>query len=705
VTAPRPTALLLAATLAAVTLLAAACNAGGQPQQEPAAGQASHAATGEATPQPADKAAAKPAGPHGGVDLNVLVVTDGTPPVEAIRQELTSEGMPVTVVSLSDHARHQITSAFLIRTLSGGKQGGNFDGIVLPDAAPVGLSGAEMSALAAYERTFGVREVDAYSPPTASLGMNAPAYSGVLPGEAAVSAAGAADGFGYLNQAFPFSGGPAGQAPFGYLAEPLAGTGGVATPLVTAALPNSQGNGAMVWQYAADGRQQLGISFAYSQYMAQFAYLSHGIVSWLTRGVSLSDWHSYLDIAFDDMFLGDAQWSTIGHCTPGASTCPYGTPTTPTIRMTPADVTYAVQWEKQHDFTIEFLYNGGASQRFAVNGTDALLTAVRPVASDFYWVNHTYTHAYMGCTQDFSVIPWQCAKSGGQIEWAAGTSLINSQIMENFNWAQSNGIPAEPGVVATGEYSGLELLPQQPVDNPYLDAAMGPDHIQWVAMDASREPNMRPVGAALGVPRHPIDIGYDVDTVASEVNEFNWNNDSGADGGSGVCQQSNVTACLRPVSTTSGWTSTIVPGQVQIVFNALLNGDPRPFFMHQSNLTGDRIAYPVIDGVLSAYRAVFNASAPITNLPMSGDGTALRDQQLWTQALKAGTVSAWVQGTRVTITGPPGTPVPVTVPAGTRTGTAAGAEFGDAYGGGQSAYATLGSQPLSLVLASAPYQH
>src|SRR5487761_577838 len=698
-------ALPLATTLAAVTLLAAACSAGGQAQQKPASGQASQAATRAATSRPAVQQTVRPAGPHGGVDLNVLVVTDGTPPVEAIRQELTSEGMPVTVVSLSDHARHRITSAFLTRTLSGGKQGGNFDGIVLPDEAPVGLSGAEMSALAAYERTFGVREVDAYSPPTASLGMNAPTYSGMLNGQAAVTAAGAADGFGYLNQAFPFSGGPAGQAPFGYLADPLAGTGsGVATPLVTEAFPNSGGNGAMVWQYAADGRQQLGISFAYRQYMAQFAYLSHGIVNWLTRGVSLTDWHSYLDIAFDDMFLGDAQWSTIGHCTPGDTTCPYGTPMTPTIRMTPADVTYAVQWEKQHHFTIEFLYNGGASVRFQVNGVDPLLAATKPVASDFYWVNHTYTHAYMGCQQDFSVVPWKCVTSGGQIVWgAAKPSLINSQIEDNFTWAKQNGIPAEPGVVASGEYSGLRLLPQQPVDNPSLVQAMSTDHIQWIAMDASREPAMRPVGVALGVPRHPIDVGYDVDTVASEINEFNWYNDSKADGGSGICQGSTVTACLKPLNPQTGWTSVIVPGQVQIVLSAMLSGDPRPFFMHQSNLTGDRLAYAVMDGVLSVYRAVYSPAAPIINLPMSGAGAVLRDQQQWAQALRSGQVSAWVQGNTVTIAGPPGTKVPVTAPAGRTTGSAAGRGFGRGYAGEVSGSTTLGAQPLKLVLSSAPY--
>jgi hypothetical protein len=326
------------------------------------------------------------------------------------------------------------------------------------------------------------------------------------------------------------------------------------------------------------------------------------------------------------------------------------------------------------------------------------------VASHFYWVNHTYTHAYLGCRQDFAVVPWQCVRSGGHIVWAAGTGLINSQIFRNFAWARQNGIPAEPGVVATGEYSGLRLLPQQPVDNPYLARAMGPDKIKWVAMDASREQAMRHVGAALGVPRHPIDVGYDVDTVAAEVNEFNWFNTSKAAGGSGLCQASTTTACLKPLNPATGWTSVIVPGQAQIVYAAVLGNDPRPFFMHQSNLTGDRLAYPVMDAVLGAYRSVFAASAPIVNLPMSGDGAVLDNQTQWSQALRAGTVSAYVQGKTVTITGPAGTPVPLTAPTGTTAGPAAGPAFGSPYGGGRSGYTRLGSRPLTLLLGSAPYR-
>lgn len=631
------------------------------------------------------------------MNLDVLVVTDGTPPVQAIGQQLATEGIPSTVINLKDSSRAAITRAFLARTLPGGGHGGNFEGIVLPGPAPAGLSASEKDALAWYESTFHVRQVDAYSPPMPDIGMNAPVYSGPLSGTMRVTTAGAGAGFGYLNREFPFSGGLAGQAPFGYLADPVPGAG--ATPLLEAAIPGSSGHATLVWQYDQGGREQLGIGFGYGLYAAQFHYLAPGIVSWVTRGVNLGIWRSYLDIGYDDMFLGDTQWSIAGKCSPGITACPKGTPATPIIRMTPADVRYAVQWEKQHGFTIEFLYNGGSSARFAVNGVDALLAATRPVAKDFYWVNHTWSHAYFGCKQDFSVVPWKCVTSGGKTVWAAGSGLINSQILANFTWARKNGIPYEPGTMASGEYSGLPRPPQQRADNPYLDAAMGPDGIKWIAMDASIEPSMRYVGAALGVPRHPIDVGQDVNTVAEEVSEFNWFNTSKADGGSGICQVSKTTACLRPLSPKTGWTSVIAPGQAQIVFSALLANDPRPFFMHQSNLTGDRLAYTVMDDILSAYRAVYRA--PIVNLPLAGDGAVLHDQQLWATAVREKLVTAWVQGNTVTISGPPGTTVPVTVPAGTTTGPG-GPPFGRPYAQEMSQYTTLGTGPLKLVLGSAP---
>jgi len=57
-------------------------------------------AAGMVIPASGIMAAAATSAPR--VDLNVLVVTDGTPWVEAIQQQLASEGVPTTVVNLAD---------------------------------------------------------------------------------------------------------------------------------------------------------------------------------------------------------------------------------------------------------------------------------------------------------------------------------------------------------------------------------------------------------------------------------------------------------------------------------------------------------------------------------------------------------------------------------------------------------------------------
>src|SRR3984885_16213759 len=125
--------------------------------------------------------------------------------------------------------------------------------------------------------------------------------------------------------------------------------------------------------------------------------------------------------------------------------------------------------------------------------------------------------------------------------------------------------------------------------------------------------------------------------------------------------------------------------------------------MHQSNLTGDRVGWPLMRGVLSDCRAVFAGNTPLVNQRISADGQSLNAQDIWAQALSAGAVSGYIQGNTVTITGPSGTSVPVTVPNATKVGTTKGAAFGTAYAGERSDYTTLGSGPLTLVLKAAPY--
>jgi hypothetical protein len=658
-------------------------------------------AAGQAPGGGAALAAAATSAPR--IDLNVLIVSDGTPWVQAIQQQLASEGVPTSVVNLGDPSRPTITSSFLSGTLGDGTPVGYYQGVVLPNDAPSGLSAAEESALASYETAFSVRQVDAYLYPTGNVGMNAPAYGGSLDGTpVTVTTAAKADGFGYLRGTFSFEGTPGGATSYGYLAQPLPGSATTTfTPFLTATIPGTTTTATLAGVYDNAGRQQMEVSFGYNFYQLQYRYVAHALADWVTRGVHLGSWRNYLTVDYDDVFNANAEWSQAGDCTPGDSACPPGTPATTPIRMTPADVTYATTWQTSHNFTLEYLFNGGSSARFQVNGTDPLLAAFQPVAGQFRWINHTYTHAWLGCTQDLTVTPWQCVTdASGNTEYV-DVNTIQGQIENNVQWAQQNGIPMSATEFAPGEYSGLRLEPQQPADNPNLVNAVSQDGIAWVAMDASREPAMRPIGSALGLPRHPIDVFYNVATKADETSEYNWIYDSTADGGSGVCQGSGH--CLAPLSLTTGWSAFILPMQVRTMLGAVLANDPRPFYMHQSNLTGDRLGYPLMNSVLSDYRSVYAGNTPIVNQRLSADGAALNAQAIWAQTLGAGTVSGYIQGNTVTITGPSGTSVPVTVPNGARIGSARGATFGTAYAGEHSDYTTLGSGPLTLVLRTSPY--
>ena len=103
------------------------------------------------------------------IDLRVLLVTDGTPPVEALRGVLDRVGIPVDVFDLNDPARPRIDGPLLADGTNA-----RFQGVVLPDHAPAGLPAAELAALHAYERRFGIRQLDASVPAGPAVGLAEP---------------------------------------------------------------------------------------------------------------------------------------------------------------------------------------------------------------------------------------------------------------------------------------------------------------------------------------------------------------------------------------------------------------------------------------------------------------------------------------------------------------------------------------------------
>ncbi|MFE1715405.1 hypothetical protein [Streptomyces sp. NPDC058728] len=623
------------------------------------------------------------------IDLKVLVVDDGGTSVEAITAELRDTGVPFTRVQLGSSGRPVINAAYLSDTVDG-RPRAKFQGVVLPNENPFGEGSAEMAALAAYETTYGIRQVDAYTWSHPGVGLEYTdngGYGGELDGtRAAVTAAGEAGPFGYLGGQVAFEdNSPLVPESYGFMGKPRAGY----TSYLDA--PVGSGRASLVGEYTHDGRSELVVTFGYNQHQQQFRLLARGIVEWLTQGVHLGQSRNYFAVHVDDVFAPDARWSKELNCTPGDYACPGGEGQESTIRMTAADAQYAAQWQTSKNFTLDMLFNAGAGEEWKAEnaGVDAMTAQLIADRSKFRWMNHTYTHPFLGCVQDVTTSPWTCKKNAQGVVQYMSRAEISAQIRDNNNWAAAKGITTDRTELVTGEHSGLRTNPQQPQDNPNLAGALADNGVKWAGSDNSREPAQRAVGAALTVPRHPMNVYYNTGTNAEMADEYNWIYTSRAHGGSGICEDNPGTStCLpAPVDATTGYLDYIVPQEARTALRHVLANDPRPHYVHQSNLAEDRTLYPVLNQVLDTYRTLYAPSAPIVNQSMKDTGVELSRRAAWDKAIENNQVTAYRIGTAVTVKTPSGVFAPVTAPNGTRKQMLLGsADFGTAYAGSRSAW-------------------
>ncbi|MER7046463.1 hypothetical protein [Streptomyces jumonjinensis] len=636
------------------------------------------------------------------VDLRVLVVTDGGPAVDAIAAELDTAGTPYTKVDLQQPGRPVINAGFLADTVEG-RPRAKFQAVVLPNDNPFSTGSPEMAALATYERTYGIPQVDAYTYARPAVGLQSAVgngYAGSMDGvEAQVTTAGRAGPFGYLDGAVPFedNSSSVGES-YAYVSPPTAGAD--FTSYVDAAIPGRSTRGSLVGEYRHDGRRELVVTFVYNRYQQQFRLLARGIVEWMTGGVHLGASRNYFAVHVDDVLAADARWDTDLNCTPDVD-CGQGQGMPNPIRMTAADADYAATWQNNRNLTLDLAYNaeGSADHRLANNGVDLLADKLIADRNRFRWINHTYTHAFLGCQQDVSVVPWRCdTLPDGSTKWVS-RSEISYEIATNRVWGQSAGLPLENDELITGEHSGMRLLPQQPTDNPNLAPTLADNGVSWLASDNSREAGQRQVGPATTVPRYPMNIFFNAGRVVEQVDEYNWIYTRRQQGGSGICEDNPATTtCLAtPLNTTTGYTEYIAPLETRIALGHVLANDPKPHFIHQSNLAEDRIAYPVLNGVLDGYARLFADDTPVVNLRMKDIGAELHKRSAWKSAVQAGDVTAYRIGDTVTVEAPAAVAMTATMPAGTTRGTTA---FGQAYAGKVSGWVTATAQPLALTLPS-----
>ncbi|WP_432492139.1 fibronectin type III domain-containing protein [Kineococcus auxinigenes] len=636
------------------------------------------------------------------VNLEVLVVADAGPSVNAIAAQLDREGVPHTRVDLTAGTRPAIDEEFLVDPATGAAR---YQAVVLPNAAPAGMSQAELDALAAYERRFGVRQVNAYVYPGTGTGGSA-TYAGTLDGAAGtVTAEGRADGFSELSGAFPVDDVDAGTLEvYGYLAQPAAAAGERVTPLLTAR--HGDADGSIAWELESGGREQLMVSAAYNESMEWFSTVGHGIVSWMTRGVHLGHHRSYFDVQVDDVFLPDGRWSADGNCTPGDD-CVDPAVTTPDIRMTPTDVQRLSEWQKAHGFELTMVFNGGGSEAAKAEngGTDPLTDAFLARKGEFTWVNHTFSHPYLGCVQIAPTVtgqPWRCATDPAQtprqdpevpaqgsdgLQWAS-QAFITGQVSSNVDWARANALPRfDATELVTGEHSGL-MTTNQSQDNPFLAPALAAAGVRTLASDASREKRARAVGQAVTVPRYPMNIYYNAGTYRDQIDEYNWYYTSRTVGGSGVCDDNPATTtCIAPLPAAdeeqarSSYEGYLKPLEVRNALRRVLADDPRPFYAHQSNLAEDALLLPVVQGVLEAYRATHTAAAPLITTTLTEQSHQLARASTWEQTRSG--VTAYVDDRGVHVSGAAGTVVPLTVP-----GDASATVALEEHGGQRSAWVT-----------------
>lgn len=617
------------------------------------------------------------------VDLRVLVVSDGAPEVEAVRAALADGGVPFDLVDLVDPARRRLDRAELV--VPDAAPHARYQAVVLPSDAPVGLGPEELDALRTVERDFGLRRLNALVRASAQNGLTEPTattgWSGRVDGIIArLSDAARAEGFGDMRGDVPV-----GDDTWAEMGTSLPGH----RPLLTGTSPDGARSGSLVGVRIVDGREELGLTFTYREGSQPFAALAPGLVEWLTKGVHLGLRRSYLAVHVDDVLLPDARWVVGARCAYGGG-CPPWVPPVPRIRMTADDVAAAAGWSRSRGFRLDLAVNGAGAVAEAPGGRDPLLAALVVHRDAFGWINHTWSHPYLGCVRDLSARPWRCATIP-LLGWTryVRASEIRDEIARNVAFAQANGLPLDPSELVTGEHSGLRGDEEMPGDNPHLLDALDDEEVRSIASDASKELEPRPIGKATTVPRHPIDLDYDTATVAETVDQYNWSHTSRADGGDGSCEGDH--GCLSPVPAAdpaAGFGQHIVPTEAAKVLGHVLTNDPRPHYVHQPQLTEDRTLYPLLDRVLSDYRGLYTEARPLVVPTMSQTHAVLDQQVAW--AAGGDDVDAWLQDGVVTVVTDGPLDVPVTAPAAS--------QFGEPYGTTRSSWVRVdGEQRVAEV--------
>jgi hypothetical protein len=561
------------------------------------------------------------------IDMRILLLsaTGQEPTFHHWQAALRAQGVPFDAIVAVD--AEPITTETLQRSTSHGR----YQGIVVSTGALVheaepgvyrsALSADEWSALQSYEGAFGVREIVAYAWPNPAYGLDYPTHAGDQAGQTLRLTAAGTSAFRELAGPVPVLD----PMTYGYRARALD-----AAPLVEA----SDGSAVVSTSLRSDGVEQLVSTLDANQWSLHGRLLVNGMLSWLTQGTYVGLSRNHLGVDVDDVFLANDRWSpTTKELDPDPSTA---------IRMTAKDVDRAVSWQRASGIRLNMLFNGAGAGAQKGKNPDGLTVRVLNQKDQFRWTNHTFTHLNLD---------------------DADAPTLDAQIRNNVDFARKNKITIARDELVTGEHSGL--------GNPLLPAALGSNAIRWIGADASRPPASATIGPARVVPRHPTGVFYNVGTRAEQLAAYNWVYTTPEDGGSCTAGP----GCLDDPVDWNGY----LANESRMILRHVLGNDPRPHYVHQSNLAEDGVLYPVLDAALQRYRTLIDATrSPLVQVGTGDAGAALARQRAWEDALASGAVTATRTASGVTLTTSRSVEVPL---SGTAVGTV--------YGGLRSGWRTL----------------
>ncbi|PAW87323.1 MAG: hypothetical protein B9S33_06415 [Pedosphaera sp. Tous-C6FEB] len=540
-------------------------------------------------------------------DLAVLVVT-ATPSdaaLPAIRQALDFLGTPYQV-----HVATAQPGALTADKLFAGTRG-FYSSVMLTDSqlaySPDGttwtsaLSPAEWAALNQYEADFAVRRVNWSGYPTPETGFNWPTAAFDSTGNPARGtwSAAARSSFPYLVTTNQF----AVSNVWTYLATPL-------DTNTTVWLADAQGNALIAVKTHADGREVLSTTFDNAPWLTHSVVLSHGLVTWATKGLFLGERHTYLSAQVDDVFLADEMW-------------PSGE-----FRQSAKDWAATIAWQNTFrtrtlgkNFRYDMVFNGLGTVPGEYENDD-LTPYVKTNKSMFKWISHTYTHLNLD-----------------NVDYAAALS----EITKNNQAASQLGLPGyNKANMVTGQISGLQ--------NPQFIKAAYDAGIRYLVSDTSI-PSHRPASPNVGVPnwidarilmipRHANNLFFNVSTPAEWAGEYNYIYNS---------------YWGRDLSYAE-----ILDNQAELLLGFLLKGDISPLMFHQPNLRdynglGNTLLGDLLDAVANKYEKLYNF--PAMSPTMNNLGVLLQRRQAYNES---GVVATRNANNTVTLTVTKAARVPVT---------------------------------------------